>query len=74
MSAALPDYPRSRAILIGTSVYHDKRFRQPPAARNSLNGVKEILVDEQLCGWPEEVSLRQVSADRQPGRDQGSHP
>ena len=54
MSAALPDYPRSRAILIGTSVYHDKRFRQLPAARNSLNGVKEILVDEQLCGWPEE--------------------
>jgi glycine betaine/choline ABC-type transport system substrate-binding protein len=54
MSAALPDYPRSRAILIGTSVYHDKRFRQLPAARNSLNGIKEILVDEQLCGWPEE--------------------
>jgi osmoprotectant transport system substrate-binding protein len=54
MSAGLPDYPHSRAILIGTSVYHDKRFRQLPAARNSLNGVKEILIDEQLCGWPEE--------------------
>lgn len=54
MSAALPDYPRSRAILIGTSEYHDERFRQLPAARNSLNGVKEILVDERLCGWPQE--------------------
>jgi glycine betaine/choline ABC-type transport system substrate-binding protein len=54
MSAGLPDYPRSRAILIGTSVYHDKRFRQLPAARNSLHGVREVLVDERLCGWPEE--------------------
>jgi glycine betaine/choline ABC-type transport system substrate-binding protein len=54
MSAALPDYPRSRAILIGTSEYHDERFRQLPAARNSLKGVKEILVDERLCGWPQE--------------------
>lgn len=51
-SAALPDYPHSRAILIGTSSYNDERFRQLPAARNSLNGVKEILVDERLCGWP----------------------
>jgi osmoprotectant transport system substrate-binding protein len=54
MSTGLPDYPRSRAILIGTSVYHDKRFHQLRAARNSLNGVKEILVNERLCGWPEE--------------------
>lgn len=54
MSPGLPDYPRSRAILIGTSVYQDARFRQLPAARNSLNGVKEVLVDERLCGWPGE--------------------
>jgi osmoprotectant transport system substrate-binding protein len=54
MSASLPDYPRSRAVLIGTSAYHDKRFRQLPAAKNSLNGVREILVDERLCGWPQE--------------------
>ncbi len=54
MSVSLPDYPRSKAILIGTAVYHDKRFHQLRAARNSLNGVKEILVDERLCGWPEE--------------------
>jgi osmoprotectant transport system substrate-binding protein len=54
MSASLPDYPRSQAILIGTSIYNDKGFRQLPAAKNSLTGVAEILTDEQLCGWPEE--------------------
>jgi glycine betaine/choline ABC-type transport system substrate-binding protein len=54
MNAPAPDYPHSRAILIGTSVYHDTRFHQLPAARNSLNGIREILVDERLCGWPEE--------------------
>lgn len=54
MSASLPDYVRSRAVLIGTSAYHDKRFRQLPAARNSLNGVREVLVDERLCCWPGE--------------------
>jgi glycine betaine/choline ABC-type transport system substrate-binding protein len=54
MSTFPPDYPRSRAVLLGTSVYRDKGLRQLPAARNSLNGVKEILTDERLCGWPEE--------------------
>jgi glycine betaine/choline ABC-type transport system substrate-binding protein len=67
MSTRLPDYPRSRAILIGTSVYHDNRFHQLPAAMNSLNGVKEILVDERLCGWPRdrvEVLLNQQHQPR----------
>jgi ABC-type phosphate transport system substrate-binding protein len=54
MSPALPDYPRSQAVLIGTAVYRDRRFRQLPAARNSLNAVREVLVDERLCGWPGE--------------------
>jgi len=47
-----PDYSRSKAILIGTSVYRDKCFLPLPAAANSLKGLQEILLDEQLCGWP----------------------
>jgi glycine betaine/choline ABC-type transport system substrate-binding protein len=54
MNPDLPDYSRSRAILIGTSDYRDKSFRPIPAAANSLKGLNEILVDERLCGWPSE--------------------
>jgi glycine betaine/choline ABC-type transport system substrate-binding protein len=54
MSPEIPDYLHSTAIIIGTSVYRDKRLPDRPAAANSLNGLKEILIDEQLCGWPPE--------------------
>jgi glycine betaine/choline ABC-type transport system substrate-binding protein len=54
MNPDLPDYSRSRAILVGTSVYQDKGFLPLPAAANSLKGLKEILVDSQLCRWPAE--------------------
>jgi glycine betaine/choline ABC-type transport system substrate-binding protein len=47
-----PDYSHSKAILIGTSAYHDKGFLPLPAAANSLKGLQEILVDPQLCMWP----------------------
>lgn len=46
------DYAGSRAMLIGISSYRDQQFPTLPAARNSLNGMQEILTDEQLCGWP----------------------
>jgi glycine betaine/choline ABC-type transport system substrate-binding protein len=52
MNPDLPDYARSRAILIGASAYQDKGFLPLPAAANSLKGLQEILVDQQLCGWP----------------------
>ena len=48
----LPDYPRSRAVLIGTATYRDSRFPPVPAAANSLNGMRQILTDPGLCGWP----------------------
>lgn len=52
MKLDLPDYSRSKAILIGTSAYRDKCFPPLPAAANSLKGLREILIDGQLCGWP----------------------
>ena len=48
------DYAGSWALLIGISSYRDQQFPRLPAARNSLNGMREILTDEQLCGWPPE--------------------
>lgn len=48
----LPDYTRSRAILIGTASYRDPRFPALPAADNSLTAFRDVLVDGDLCGWP----------------------
>jgi ABC-type amino acid transport substrate-binding protein len=47
-----PDYARSRAILIGTARYRDKKFPPLPAAGNSLAALREVLVARDLCGWP----------------------
>jgi glycine betaine/choline ABC-type transport system substrate-binding protein len=71
MSPDLPDFSRSRAILIGTSTYQDKEIRPLPAAANSLRGLREILTHPQLCGWPDEritvlhnpVDVRQLVTD-----------
>lgn len=43
----------SRAILIGTSTYRDSNFRPLPAARNSLAGMRQVLTNPDLCGWPQ---------------------
>jgi glycine betaine/choline ABC-type transport system substrate-binding protein len=48
----LPDHSRSRAVLIGTYEYQDERFSQLPAAKNSLEGMRQILISPELCGWP----------------------
>ena len=50
----LPDYSRSRAILIGTASYQDPGFLPLPAAANSLAGMRQVLTDPDLCGWPAE--------------------
>ncbi len=52
MNADLPDYSRSRAILIGTSNYQDPQYPPLPAVTNSLRGLREVLIDPGLCGWP----------------------
>jgi proteasome lid subunit RPN8/RPN11 len=52
--SSLPDYSCSRAILIGTATYKDSRFPSVPAAANSLTGMREVLTDPRLCGWPSE--------------------
>lgn len=54
MSANAPDYSRSRAVLIGTSVYSDPQFPPLPAVANSLRGMLEVLTDPGLCAWPTE--------------------
>jgi WD40 repeat protein len=54
MNPDLPDYSRSRAILIGTSTYQDTEFPPLPTAANSLVGFREALTNPHLCGWPSE--------------------
>jgi flagellar motility protein MotE (MotC chaperone) len=44
--------PGSRAILIGASAYEDPGFPPIRAARNSLNAMRTLLADPDLCGWP----------------------
>jgi hypothetical protein len=50
----LPYRPGSRAILIGVSDYDDDAFLPIPAVRNSLVGMRQVLTDPQLCGWPDD--------------------
>ena len=59
-----PDCPRSRAVLIGTATYRDSTFPPVPAAANSLNGMRQILTDPGLCGWPHDrVTVIEDPAD-----------
>src|ERR1700753_2045847 len=50
--ADIPDYSRSRAFLIGTSTYHDSGYPPLPAVANSLRGMRDVLTDPRLGGWP----------------------
>ncbi|MER7211497.1 caspase family protein [Streptosporangium sp. NPDC000239] len=54
MRGDIHDRSGSRAVLIGTSEYSDRRFPQLPAVANSLHGMAEVLTDPELCGWSEE--------------------
>ncbi|BCB86583.1 caspase, EACC1-associated type [Phytohabitans suffuscus] len=54
MSLTVNDYSDSRAILVAVSEYEDDSFLDVPAAKNSLDRLNSILVDQSLCGWPEE--------------------
>ena len=45
----------SRAILIGVSAYEDPEFPPIRAARNSLAGMRRVLAEPSLCGWPPEA-------------------
>ena len=49
--AALHDYRRSRAVLIGTSDYRE--LQALPAASKSLERITNMLTSD-LCGWPRE--------------------
>ncbi|OLE22807.1 MAG: hypothetical protein AUG49_17965 [Catenulispora sp. 13_1_20CM_3_70_7] len=61
------DYSESLAVLIGTSEYQDKRFPPLPSADNSLEGMRQILTDPELCRWPPSrvKQLANVSDSRQ---------
>jgi S-DNA-T family DNA segregation ATPase FtsK/SpoIIIE len=41
----------SRAVLIGVSEYQDAQFPAIPAARNSLEGMRDMLTSATLCHW-----------------------
>ncbi|RFU38143.1 hypothetical protein DZF91_29250 [Actinomadura logoneensis] len=49
----MPDPLRSRAVLVGTAEYRDPAFPRLPAAANSLAGMRAVLTDPALCGWPD---------------------
>jgi osmoprotectant transport system substrate-binding protein len=51
-SNRLFDYSDSLAVLIGTSEYQYAGFPPLPAADNSLEGMWQILTEDELCGWP----------------------
>ncbi|WP_149830497.1 caspase, EACC1-associated type [Streptomyces tailanensis] len=65
------DRSGSRALLIGVSTYQDPDFPSVPAAGNSLQGMRQMLVDEELGGWsndqvlpiPDPVDCRRVMSD-----------
>jgi glycine betaine/choline ABC-type transport system substrate-binding protein len=62
-----PDYSESRAVLIGTSEYQDKKFPALPAADNSLEGMRQVLTDPELCGWPAS-RVKQLSNESDNGK------
>jgi WD40 repeat protein len=45
-------HSQSRAVLIGTATYRDSSFLPLPAAANSLAAFRDVLTDQELCGWP----------------------
>ncbi|MBM7774748.1 hypothetical protein JOD54_004952 [Actinokineospora baliensis] len=42
----------SHAVLIGVSAYEYTEFPPVRAARNSVEGMRALLTDPALCGWP----------------------
>jgi uncharacterized protein YegL len=50
----MADLFRSAALLIGTSAYRSRHYPPLPAAANSLNEMRRMLVDPTLCGWPQD--------------------
>jgi hypothetical protein len=52
MNPDFADYSGSTAILIGVSDYEDPDFPPLPAAANSLEHMRAVLVEPKLCGWP----------------------
>jgi WD40 repeat protein len=52
----MPDpinHARSRALLIATAVSLDPMIPAMPTAAGSLAGMREVLTDDGLCGWPD---------------------
>jgi Caspase domain/WD domain, G-beta repeat len=46
------DHARSRALIIATTVSADPGIPVMPTAAGSLAGMREVLTDAALCGWP----------------------
>ena len=44
--------PGSSAILVGVSAYEYAELPPIRAARNSLQAMRSMLADPELCGWP----------------------
>lgn len=50
----MTDYTNSRAVLIGVSCYKDTNVSNVPSAAKSLQKLRALLIDPDLCGWPED--------------------
>jgi WD40 repeat protein len=60
----IPDLTRSRALLIGTTASADPQVPDSPAAAGSLAGMRAVLTDVGLCGWPDDnVRVIQDTSD-----------
>ena len=52
MTSETDTFGSSRAVLIGVSAYEYGEFPPIRAARNSVEGMRAVLADKALCGWP----------------------
>jgi Tubulin like/Caspase domain len=61
-----PEAGRSRAVVMGTWIYHDPKLGPYlPAVKNSLNRFRGLL-SSPLCGWPEDA-ISPVENESNPG-------
>ncbi len=50
------------ALIIACSEYQDKRLHQLPKTEADASGMREVLTDPRLCGFPESNIELQVNA------------
>jgi uncharacterized caspase-like protein len=62
----LPDFSSSRAVLIGTGIYHTSELEDLPAVISNLTGIREALTNPKMSGFDPAM----VAVVEQPSRPQ----